>query len=87
MQSPGGINARGAGSSPLAIFGKSPVKFGSAIPEEPECSPVLLRLLKVEFRHQHAALLSTQFGKNVTALVADEAVAVEALAVFGADAI
>ena len=48
---------------------------------------MLFCLRKVECRDNHARLLRSELGENVAALVADEAVTVEALAVLDADAI
>src|SRR5690242_1806273 len=69
------------------VLGKTPVELRPAIAEEAECGAVLLGLCQVERRHQHARLLGAKLGKDVAPLVADEAVAVEALAVLGADAV
>src|SRR5678816_4020131 len=69
------------------VLGEPTVKLGPPVSKEPECRAVLLRLRQVERRDQHPTLVRPELFKNVAALVADEAVAVEALAVLGADAV
>src|SRR4051794_27467410 len=71
----------------LDILHEPPVKVGPPVAEEAERRAVLLRLTEVERRHQCARLLRSELREDVAALVADEAVAVEALAVLGADAV
>jgi hypothetical protein len=48
---------------------------------------MLFRSREVEGRDEHAGFLRAEFRQNVAALVANEAVAVEALAVLGAYAV
>ena len=62
------------------VLDQPPVKLGPAVAEEAEGGAVLLGRREVERRHQHAGFLRAELGEDVAALVADEAVAVEALA-------
>src|SRR4051812_34837042 len=71
----------------LAVLDQSPVKFGPAVAEETERCAVLVGSREIEGRDQHARLLRAEFRQDVAALVADEAVAIEALAVLGPDAV
>ena len=71
----------------LDVFDQTTVKLRSAVAEETESGAVLLRLGKIESRDQHASLFGSEFRQHVSALVADEAVTVEALAMLGADSV
>ena len=48
---------------------------------------MLLGRGEIEGRNEHARLLRPELGEDVAALIADEAVALEALAVLGPDAV
>ncbi len=67
----------------LDVFDQPPVQLRPAIPEEAEGSAMLFRLSGVDGRHQHARLLRSELRQHIAALIADEAVAVEALAALG----
>ena len=71
----------------LDILDQSPIELWAAISEETERGAVLLRRREIERRNQNASLLGAELGQHVAALVANEAVAVEALAAFSAYAI
>src|SRR5215210_9005533 len=71
----------------LDVLGQATVEFRPTVAEKAERGAVLLGSGEVERRDQRADLVPTEFGEDVAALVADEAVAVEALATFGADAV
>ena len=64
------------------ILGEAPVELGPAVAEEAEGGAVLLDLGEVDRGGEHAGLLGAELGEQVAALVADEAVAVEALAAY-----
>src|SRR5437764_2032878 len=66
------------------VLGKPPVKLGPAVSEKPEGRAVLPGCRQVQRRHQRSGLLCAELCQNVAALVADEAVAVEAQSVLGA---
>src|SRR4029453_833680 len=69
------------------IFDQPPIKVRASIPKKTKSRAVLLRSRKVQRGHQDASFLSAEFGKHVAALIADEAVTIEALAALGADAV
>src|SRR5678815_3969932 len=69
------------------VLYQPPVKLRPAVPEEAEGGAVLLRLREVESCDQHPGFLRSKLREHVAAFIADEAVAIEALAVLVADAV
>src|SRR5260370_33876207 len=69
------------------VLGKPPIKVGPPVSEKPEGGAVLFGRCEIERRDQRARLLSAELGERIAALVADEAVAVEALPAHGAEAV
>src|SRR5829696_5928500 len=69
------------------VLDESPVEFGPAITEEAEGGAVLFGRREVERCDEHAGVLRAELREDVAALVADEAVAVETLALLVSDAV
>src|SRR5258708_26401771 len=67
------------------ILDQPSVKLGTAIPEKAESGAVALDPVEIERRDQNAGFVSAELGDQVAALVGDEAMAVEMLAMLGAD--
>src|SRR4051794_12888625 len=86
-RTPGGWTRRcskacSSGQSSSDVRGEPTVKLRPAVAEEAEGCAVLLGGREVQRRDQHARLLRPKLGEHVAALVADEAVTIETLAVF-----
>src|SRR3546814_9274427 len=69
------------------VPGEPAVKLRPSVAEEPEGGAVLLCLGGVDGDDEDACLVRAEFCEHVAAFVADEAVAVEALAALSADAV
>src|SRR4051812_35939620 len=70
---------------PSDILCDAAVEIGPAIAEEAESGAMPPRLLEVELGGEHPGFGRAELRQHVAALVADEAVAVETLAVLAAD--
>lgn len=71
----------------LNILDEPPIKLRPPVTEKAESSAMTLGQAYVEGRDQRAGFLGAKFCKDVATLVADKAVAVEALAALCPDAI
>src|SRR3546814_5896900 len=69
------------------VLGEPAVKLRPSVAEEPEGGAVLFCLGCGDGDDEDACLVSAEFCEHVAAFVADEAVAVEALAALSADAV
>src|SRR5690606_34400690 len=83
----GGCCRARSGSGASDVLADAAVELRPAIAEEAPACAVLAGELEVERRYEHAGFVAAVFRQVVAPFVADEAVPVEVLAAFVADAV